>query len=158
MSDRTIAVGPKATSPHYLGWRGTLLAKLALARVPGLVVNEGASDHDYDFLVATPKGACFFVAVKAFSSMRLEAEDVDTTAEWRWRIDAALIRRARESRSPFFLFDADTDHGRSLRLDTLPAPGPEARTVMVRIPRENALGRKHLEEIVAELEAARAPR
>ncbi|HEY2156125.1 MAG TPA: DUF4365 domain-containing protein, partial [Isosphaeraceae bacterium] len=128
--------------------------ELALARVPGLVVNKQSADLGYDFLVATERGACFFIAVKAFSSMRIDAEDVDST-EWRWRIAATLVRRARESRSPFFLFvfDADTDHGRFLRLDTLPATN--SRLVTVRIPRENTLDRKNLEAIVAELEAVK---
>jgi hypothetical protein len=134
-----------------------LLAELTLARVPGLVVNKqhSAADLGYDFLVATERGACFFIQVKAFSSMRLEAKDVDATAEWRWRIDASLLRHARASRSPFFLFvfDADTDHGRFLRLDTLPAPA--ARSVTVRIPRGNTLDRQGLEAIVAELERAK---
>jgi hypothetical protein len=133
-----------------------LLAELALARVPGLIVNKqhSAGDLCYDFLVATERGACFFIEVKAFSSMRLGAK-----AEWRWRIDASLVHHARESMSPFFLFvfDADTDHGRFLRLDTLPTP--DTRSVTVRIPRENTLDRKGVEGIVAELERAKpAPR
>jgi hypothetical protein len=154
MSSQTIDLGPKAAHPAYSEWRGILLAELALARVPGLVVNKRQSADRYDFLVATERGACFFIVVKAFSSMRLDAQDVDST-EWRWRIDASLVRRARESRSPYYLFvfDADTDHGRFLRLDTLPAP--DGRSVTVRISRENTLDRKGVERVVADLEAAK---
>lgn len=156
MSSPTVDLGSKAAHPAYSEWRGILLAELALARVPGLAVNKQppGADHGYDFLVATGRGACFFVRVRAFSSMRLDAEDVDASEEWHWRIDASLIRRARESRSPFFLFvfDADTDHGRFLRLDTLAAPG--GRSVTIHMPRENTLDRKNLDRIVAELEAA----
>jgi hypothetical protein len=160
MSSRTVDVGLKAARPPYSEWRGMLLAELALSRLPGLAVNRQHSSFDrgYDFLVATEHGACFFVEVKAFSSIRIEAKDVDATAEWRWRLDASEVRRARESRSPFFLFlfDADTDHGRFLRLDTLPDPDAGVRTVTVLIPRENSLDREGLESLVSALEGARA--
>jgi hypothetical protein len=161
MSSQTLGVDSDAARPPYSEWRGLLLAESGLARAPGLTVNRqhASADLGYDFLVATERGACFLIEVKAFSSMRLGSEEVDSTAEWRWRIITALVRCARESRSPFFcfVFDADTDHGRFLRPDTLPGPDPKAKTVDVRLPREDADDGKALERIATGLEAARTP-
>ena len=96
-----------------------MLAQLALARVPGLVVHErpkhAPADFPYDFLVAAEHGACFFVAVNAFASFRMSKRgDIRDADELHWALDADLVRRAETSRSPFilFLFDADTEHGR----------------------------------------------
>jgi hypothetical protein len=164
MSDEIIKIHAKATAPADLGWRGGALAELAFARVSGLIVNKhltGPGDGlAYDYLVASEKGACFFVKAEAFSSAHLdaEAEAVDAAGGWRRRVDAALVRRAHECGRPFFLFlfDADTDHGRFLRLDALPDPDPKARTVDVHLPREDAIDGKGLERIAAELVAAKA--
>jgi hypothetical protein len=164
MSDEIIKINAKATAPPDLTWRGAALAELAFARAPGLVVNKhltGSGDGlAYDYLVATETGACFFVKVEAFSSARLEAEAeaVDATSEWRRRVDAALVRRARECGTPFFLFlfDADTDHGRFLRLDSLAKPDPRVKTVDVGLPREDVVDARGLERIAAEIEAAKA--
>jgi hypothetical protein len=165
MSDELIKINAKSTSPPDLAWRGESLAELAFARVPGLIVNKHLKELGgglaYDYLVATGGGACFFVKAEAFTSAGLdaEAERVDATAEWSRRVDAALVRRAHECGSPFFLFlfDADTDHGRFLRVDALPGPDPKAKTVDVRLPREDAIDGKALERIAAALEAAKAP-
>jgi hypothetical protein len=96
------------------------------------------------------------VEVKAFSSSWLGVRDVKGVPELRWSVDADLIRRARESESPFllFLFDADTDHGRYLRLDTLPGPSPGARQVTVRLPVEHVINKENLEKLIADLERA----
>jgi hypothetical protein len=158
-TSKTIDIDSRNAGPPYTGWRGQLLAELALARLPGLVVSKAprTSDQGYDFLVATRKGACFFIEVKAFSSTRLKGEKSTATAEWRWSIDADLIRRARESRSPFFLFliDADTDLGRFFRLDSLPAPDAKARMVIALIPPENSIDKEGLTKLVSELETER---
>jgi hypothetical protein len=161
MSDKRTSVEIKTTGPSYLAWRGKLLAELALARVPGLLVHErpnGApSELPYDFLVSTEHGLCFFVAVRAFSSSRLDIRDIEVVTDLRWSVGADLIRRARESESPFllFLFDADTDHGRYLRLDTLPGPDPGVRQMTVRLPVEQVINKENLEQLMADLEGAR---
>ena len=160
MSDKQTSVEVKTSGPSYLGWRGKLLAELALARLPGLIVHErpnsAPSELPYDFLVSTEHGLCFFVAVRAFSSFWLDVRDVEVVPELRWSVDADLVRRARDSESPFllFLFDADTDHGRYLRLDTLPPPAPGARLVTARFPVEQVITKEHLERLIADLEGA----
>jgi hypothetical protein len=157
-TSKTIDIDSRNPGPPYAGWRGELLAELALARLPGLVVSKPRTlDQGYDFLVATGKGACFFIEVNAFSSTRLKGEKSTATAEWRWSIDSDLVRRARESRSPFFLFliDADTDLGRFFRLDSLSAPDTKARTVIALIPPENSIDKEGLTKLVSELEAER---
>jgi hypothetical protein len=158
MSDRRASVEVKTTGPGYLGWRGELLSELALARVPGLLVHKrpdrAPPEVPYQFLVATAHGFCFFVEVRAFSSLHLEVPDVATVREWRWSLEADLVRRARTSHSAvlLFLFDADTDHGRYLRLDTLPAPGSDVHRLVVRFPVEQTLTKDSLAKLIEELQ------
>ena len=161
MSDKRITVEVKTTGPNYLGWRGELLAELALARVPSLVVHKRANgkpaEMPFDFLVCTEHGLCFFVIVRAFSSIRLGIESPETLGELRWAVDAELLRRVRASQSPvvLFLFDADTDHGRFLRLDTLPEPGSEAHRLAVRLPNENTLTKDSFEKLISTLQVTK---
>ncbi len=160
MSSKRTGIDDKERAPGYAGWRGELLAELALARLPGLIVNKRPDrpdiDFGYDFLVATEKGTCFFVDVEAFSSSRNRIADNGSDQEWRWHLDTELVRRAHESRSPFllFLFDADTDQGRFLRLDTLPIPDRGDRTMTVRIPAKNIINKENLNELIVSLQNA----
>lgn len=160
MTDNRDSIEVTTDGPSYLGWRGELLAELALARVPGLVVHKRSecpsANIVYDFLAATEDGTCFFVVVKSFSSFRSRARGVAGAAELKVRIDADLVRRASRSHSPviLFLFDADSEHGRFLRLDTLPVPADDAEFVVVRIPRGQTINRENLELLIAELQVA----
>lgn len=148
----------KTTGPDYLGWRGDLLAELALARLPRLTVHkrpEGRSSSiPYDFLVETAKGFCFYVLARAFSSFQLGIAHVERVGVLHWSLYADLIYRARESRSPIllFLFDADTDHGRFLRLDTLAVPRDKTGRLTVHLPVEQTINRENLEREVAALQ------
>ena len=105
--------------------------------------------------MATPRGTCFFIRVKAFSSLQLRIVKDEATSPWRWSLDADLLRHVVESRSPFvlFVFDADTDLGRFLRLDSLPSPGPDVRTLNVVIPASNSLDKDGLSGLVSSLDA-----
>jgi len=147
----------QTTGPEYLGWRGELLAQLALSRLEFVTVYQGSPDQPYDFLVATSDGFCFFVEVKAFSSTKSNINHVDTIAELRWRVSTELIRRANESRSPvlLFLFDADTDHGRYLRIDTLPVSNKSAKLQTIRFPIQNVIDKQSLESLLRELQHSR---
>lgn len=164
MSDKRTSVEVKTTGPAYLSWRGALLAELALARVPGLIVHKrperSPSELPYGFLAATENGLCFFVDVKAFSSMHLGLEAVDRIGDLRLSLEADAIRRARESLSPvvLFLFDADGEHGRYLRLDTLPVPSSVTHRVTVRFPIEATLTTENLENLIAVLQRKPTPR
>jgi hypothetical protein len=127
--------------------------------VPGLIVykrSDRSPELPFHFLATTEQGFCFFVEVKAFSSMRLALGDVETVRELRWSVDADLVRRARASHGPvlLFLFDADTDHGRYLRLDTLPAPDPEGQRLTLRLPIEQTLSKETLEQLIVALQGA----
>jgi hypothetical protein len=157
MAENNHSIEVETTGPDYLGWRGELLARLALARVPGLTAVKVEGDEPgWDFLAATPQGLCFFIEVEAFSSLQRHLNGVEAAEELRWHVDAEHVRRARASRSPvvLFLFDADTDHGRFLRLDTLAAPAAGAKTQTVRLPRANIITREGIEKLVAELQKA----
>jgi hypothetical protein len=160
MPHHFIDIHGKDSSPSYVDWRGELLTKLALARIPGLIVNQRPArpdvDPGYDFLVATEKGFCFFVQMKAFSSSR-RSIGRGANQEWPWSLESSVIRRARESRSPFllFLFDADSEEGRFLRLDTLPMPNDESSTMMIRLSKENTINKESLEQWIAAAEQTR---
>ncbi|MDZ7616417.1 MAG: hypothetical protein U1E05_05390 [Patescibacteria group bacterium] len=154
MSDTTTPQEAAIAGPEYVHWRGELLAQLALSRVPSLIVYQSPAQHEYDFLVSTKTGFCFFVEVKALSSIREKIRNIDTVEELRWRVSKELVTRANESRSPvvLFLFDADTDHGRFLRLDTLPSMPTSGQLQTVRFPITNVISKDRLEEFVKELE------
>lgn len=147
----------KATA-DYVGWRGELLAQLALARLPGATAyRAAAADDGYDYLVAAADGFCFFVRVKAFSSVRNHLPDVAGLPELTWPVERETVDRARQSRSPvvLFLFDADTEHGRFVRLDTLPQPANGNRAVTLRLPIENAIHKDSLARLLNDLRAGR---
>jgi hypothetical protein len=164
MPNQQVDLDDARLRPGYVGWRGELLAELALARVPGLIVNRrpdrAESRFGYDFLVATERGLCFFVEVKAFSSFRLRATHAAPDGDWRWHLDAKTVRDAHESRSSYllFLFDADTEQGRYLRLDTLPAPAGDEGRVTLLLPTDHAITRENLEALIAALEAEQPQR
>jgi len=144
----------KTTGPQYLAWRGELLAEHALSRLESVTVYRGSADQPFDFLAATTDGFCFFVEARAFSSTNSHIHRVETIAELRWRVPSALIRRANASHSPvlLFLFDADTDHGRYLRIDTLPDSGQSSALQTIRFPIQNVINKQTLEGLVRELQ------
>ena len=144
----------KTGGATYVGWRGELLAELALARVPELSVHKPKEECGYDFLVASPSGVCFFVLVKALSSRNLRIRQIEEIDELRWRIDTQQIRRAQEGHTPVFIFliDADTDHGRYLRLDTVHVRSESSDSEPIRFPRENTIDQKGIERLVRGLE------
>jgi len=145
----------KTTGPDYLVWRGELLARLALSRLESTVAYEGTEDQPYDFLIVTADGFCFFVEVKAFSSTNLHIDRVETIAELKWRVSTELLRQANQSHSPvvLFLFDADTDHGRFLRIDTLHASKKSSHLQTIGFPIENVINKESLESLIRELQS-----
>ena len=159
MSDTTSnSTEVKTTGPEYLAWRGELLAQLALSRLEGVTVYQRSDEQPFDFLVATNDGVCFFVEVEAFSSTNQKIDDVETIEELQWQIPMKRVRQATGSQTPvlLFLFDADSDHGRFLRLDTLPVPHKAARQQTIAFPIENVIDQKNLEAIIRELRLEKA--
>ncbi|MEX1230462.1 MAG: DUF4365 domain-containing protein [Planctomycetaceae bacterium] len=154
MIDKTQSLEVKNGTANYTGWRGELLAELALARVPELSVHKPKEDLGYDFLVATPSGVCFFVLVKAFSSKKLNIENIAEIAELRWRIEIDQIARTKESHTPVFVFliDADTDHGRFSRLDTIEPAARRSPSHSIHFPIGNTLDKAGIERLIAALE------
>ena len=139
---------------NYIGWRGELLAELALARVPELSIHKPKEDCGYNFLVATPSGICFFVLVEAFSSKKLNIRDLDQIADLRWRISTDPIHQAKDSNTPVFVFliDADTDHGRYHRLDTTDVRDESSQAQTIRFPLDNSIDKDGIERLVAALQ------
>lgn len=154
MRDKRHSAEVKTGGPEYVGWRSELLAELALARLPELSVYRPKQDSSYDFLVAAPSGVCFFVEVKGFSSREQGLRDIADVAELQAQTDSEDAVRARQSPTPvvLFLIDADTDHGRFLRLDTLPAFDQSSTRRILHFPREQTLDKAGIERLVAELE------
>ena len=137
----------------YVAYRGELLAQLALSRLPEVDVFRPQVDGGWDYLIAAADGVNVAVAVRAFSSLRHGPKDVADVPELPWRVDMQLVGQARQSRTPviLFLFDADTEHGRFLRLDTLPAPAHGARTVLLSLPITNTIRAGSLADLLADV-------
>jgi hypothetical protein len=156
MSNSTTAARVTTRGPDYLEWRSAVLAKLAIVRVPELTPLEppknSAADLPTSYVVVAPGGLVFFVVAKGYSSFRLKI-DPEQIPVLEWEAAADLVRAARESVTPvvLFLFDADRDHGRFLRLDTLPEPEAGARSVVLSFPIENTITRDSIQNLAAEL-------
>lgn len=144
---------PPAADPDYVVWRGESLAKLAIVRLPDLTPYPPPPGRKevYDFTVMNGTGPLFDLVVKAFSSFRLPAPDFESRP-WQWGLPADLVRRARGGANPvvLFVFDADKEHGRYARLDTLPEPPADAEVVQVELPVERAITRASVERLVRE--------
>ncbi len=157
MSNDLIISDDPATQPPYAGWRAELLTELALARVPGLVVNKmpdtQVSGLDFDFLVATKKRVCFFIEVKSFSYLHAKVVR-KPKGQWHALVPEKLLREAGACPSPYFLFvfDVDTDEGRYLRLDGIAIPQLVDGKVALDLPEVNRITKDSLESLVASLE------
>jgi hypothetical protein len=155
MSERSVRVD--GAGPSYTARNSEVLAELALARTFAFTVyrrTAGDDDLDYDFMVAAADGSRCFVKVCGFSSYHLKLPNVVSVPELLWAINPGLVRKARRSSIPLvlFLFDADTEHGRFARLDTLPEPAANARQVLVRFPVENTITTEALIKMIAEMQ------
>jgi hypothetical protein len=157
MSNATKSREIKGSGPEYVGWRGELLTELALTRLAKLAEVEifrPAADQGYDFIVSTPKGRFMFIQTKGFSSNAAGIKNPAQVDELRWRVPKEIIKKAQESRSPvlLFLFDADTDHGRFLRLDTLTIIDAKSNFETLIFPRQNTINEANLLKLLVELE------
>lgn len=137
----------------YVGYRAELLAKLALSRFPELSIHESGPNYGYDFVIVTQQGGCFFVIVKAISSLKLKIRNIETIFELRWRIERQSLQWAKSCPNPVFLFliDADTDHGRYLRLNDIAQPKASGVQQTIRFPIENTINKPGLERLVTSL-------
>ena len=158
MSSRTNA-NPKPREPRYVGWRGDLIAKLALARA-GLAVAE-TPPPPFDLLASTPDGFYFLVEVNAYSSMHASHRPMRgrpmrgrSGNQKRWPVEASLLRAAREVNLPVVLFviDADTEAGRYARLDRLPPAAAGLRATLVTLAPDRDLSPAALARLVSELQ------
>jgi hypothetical protein len=118
-------------------------------------VYAGPLQGRYDFLAMADEVVSFFVKVKAFSSMKRRVHGIESVQQLRWRIPTRLILDAHKSQIPvvLFLFDADTGHGRYLRLDTIKVTMPGAVLQTVRLPVGNTISEKGLSLLIEELGA-----
>ena len=137
--------------PEYVGWRSDLLTELALARIPGLKAYKLTDQEPFDKLAVTDRGFCFFVMTRGFSSMASGIKNSDSLEELKCRCEPAMLSRAHQNRSPvvLFYFDADTDHGRYLRLDTL----PDRDITELRFPLENTITKASVQKLIREMQA-----
>jgi hypothetical protein len=146
--------------PAHLVWRSELLAELAVLRVEGLILMKpprGASDLPFPLVAMSAGGVCFFVEVAGYSSHRLKIEP-ESIGVLELEFDAERVRTARHILTPtiLFLFDADRDHGRFLRLDTAPEPAPKAKTVVLSFPVANTITADSIRALAEALGKGRA--
>ncbi|MCI0701174.1 MAG: hypothetical protein L0241_08830 [Planctomycetia bacterium] len=145
----------KVGGPDYIGLLAEKLAELALMRVSELTAlkpPQGKPHPLFDLVVTTDRGVCFFVEVKSYSSFQLKIEP-ESIPVLELEVDADQIRTARESATPvvMFLFDGDRGHGRFLRLDRLPEPEADAKTVLLSFPIENTITAESIRVLAAEI-------
>jgi hypothetical protein len=153
MSETPKHLKVKIGKANYLGWRGELLAKLTLSWIPDLTIDEALDDSYNDFYVKTKDGIHFFVDVKAFSSLAMDAKDVDKVKELQLQASSRLVARSQNSNIPtiLFLFDADTDHGRFLRLDKLLQGNEGSHSWTFKFPIENTINKTSLNQLIDSL-------
>lgn len=156
MSNATKSLKIKSEGPEYVGWRGELLAELALtrlAKIANVEIYKPGADQGYDFVIGTADGLFVSIQAQSFSSNSAGIKEPQLVQELRWKVPVETTERARKSLSPvlFFLFDADTDHGRFVRLDTLPPQRPKAAFVTLVFPRQNMIDERNLLKTLAEL-------
>ena len=154
MSNRTKAK-PEPNESHYVGWRAELIAKLALTRA-GLIVQDAPAPHPFDLLVSTPDGLYFLVETVGYSSMHGNRHGPSigrSAAPLRWLVDASVLRAAAQVNLPSVLFviDADREVGHYARLDRLPPPDPNQRTLSIALTPERDLSPAALAVLVSEL-------
>lgn len=163
MSSRT-QTNAKPIEPRYVGWRGELIAKLALTQA-GLVVQDAPPPQPFDLLVSTRDGFYFLVEVRAYSSMHRGLRPVfDRSRErFQWPVETAFLRAAGAVNLPVVLFviDADREVGHYARLDRLPRLSRDQRTTLVSLSGDRDLSPEALAALVSELRqdwsAARRP-
>lgn len=144
----------KSKAPRYVGWRGKLIAELALTRA-GLIVQDAPLPQPFDLLASTPDGFLFLVEVKAYSSIHGgkrptfdRSRNLDS-----WPVERSVLRAAAEVNLPVVLFviDADTEVGHYARLDRLPRPSRDQRTTLVPLSSDRDLSPDSLTALVPEL-------
>lgn len=145
---------PKPNEPFYVGWRGDLIARLALARA-GFDVKDAPVPEPFDLLAATPDGFYFLVKVNAYSSMHGGRGPTFNRPrdEYRWPVGPAVLRAAGDVNLPAVLFviDADREVGHYARLDRLPRPDHGQRTTSVSLAAGRNLSREAIATLVSKL-------
>ena len=149
--------------PWYVGWRADLLARFALVRMDGVQLlpdprRDDSREVPFDYVVIAPGGVTFLLQVQGFSSRHSGPKDPAGLPVIRCLVPAKFVRWMRLSPTPVFrfLFDADGEHGRFLRLDTLPEPPaglPDGEMVPLDFPAENAITWDSIEQLLADLRA-----
>ena len=109
----------------------------------------------FDLLASTRDGFYVLVEVSAYSSMhgRHLAESNGTRGQYRWQIETSVLRAALEVNVPVVLFviDADREFGHHARLDRLPRPGRDQRTIPVSLSADRNLSPESLAGLVSDL-------
>jgi hypothetical protein len=107
------------------------------------------------FLRPTADGLFFLVEVKSWSSMHgIRKPALDRSRnEYRWPVEASVRRAVAEVNLPVVLFviDADSETGYYARLDRLPRPNGDEKTLFIPLTPERDLSPQSIQALVGEL-------
>jgi hypothetical protein len=144
---------PKQAIPSYIGWRGEMLARLALSRMAGWTITEQPIDGRFDYSVITEDGVAFLIEVKAGSSLHHQLKGMGNAEVVRYALSKTALLAAARVKIPvvLFVFDADTEFGRYLLLRgiKLEPGGSHFQTVL--LPKANLISEESLQRMVEEL-------
>ena len=163
MADKRTRLRVTTDGPGYLTSRSQSLAQLAVVRVPELLAfdrpNHAGDAFPFDLLVMEDEEARFSIVARGFATARAKIE-TDGIPDLECEVDANLVRQARKHPYPvvMFLFDADRDPGRFLRLDTQPEPAANAKVTLLTFPIENTITEASVRKLASELEQSRLAR
>ena len=128
---------------EYIETIGEKFAELALTRTGEVALFNSLWRSEalpYHFVAVTTDNLCFFIEIRSYSACRSKIE-LEPGAILELAVRAEHIRAARRSPTPIvmLLSDADQERVHFLRLDTLPEPQKDAKSVVLSFPVENTI-------------------
>lgn len=139
--------------PDYATWRSIVLAERFLSEMEEWEILKEPFDREFDFAVLLKDGFTFFIEVKAVSSMHGGLKSLASNRPLTYPVSKELLSKAKTIKKPvvLFVFDADTEAGRYVRIDKLkPAAGTQGLHRPGLLP-SHRINKESLNRLVSEL-------